>query len=291
VATAPEFGVADRWIRSRLGETIRAVERAFSEYRFDFAASALYEFTWHEFCDWYLEIVKPVLQNSADPRAQQSARGNLLTVLESLLRTLHPLMPFITEEIWLRVAPMAGIGGESIMLAPWPQSEDFTPDPAADAEMHWVMQVVLGIRQIRGVLDISASRKLPLLLQNASTRDLQLLDKHRGLIMRLAGLESMQPLPRGQEAPPAAAELVGDLVLLVPMAGQIEPRCELQRLERRLAKLEAELNGFRAKLANDSFVRNAPADVVAQEQERVADRERTRAGLIRQIEQVRKLLN
>jgi valyl-tRNA synthetase len=109
--------------------------------------------------------------------------------------------------------------------------------------------------------------------------------------MRLAGLESMRPLPRGQEAPPAAAELVGELVLLVPMAGQIEPRSELQRLEKRLAKLEAELNGFRAKLANDNFVRNAPPDVVAQEQERVADRQRTRAGLIRQIEQVRKLLN
>jgi valyl-tRNA synthetase len=287
---ASGYSVADRWIRSRLGETIRTVERSFSEYRFDFAAAALYEFTWHEFCDWYLEIVKPVLQNCADPQAQQSARGNLLSVLETLLRTLHPLMPFITEEIWLRVAPMAGVGGPSIMLAPWPKADQFAPDPAADGEMGWLKQVVLGIRQIRGVLDIPASRRLPLLVQNASARDLMLLDKHRVLLTRLAGLEDIQPLAAQDTAPPAAAELVGELVLLVPMSGLIEPATELQRLEKRLAKLAAELKGFRAKLANENFVRNAPAEVVQQEQERVADRERTRAGLIRQIEQVRKLL-
>ncbi|HWW21172.1 MAG TPA: valine--tRNA ligase [Steroidobacteraceae bacterium] len=290
-SSAADFSVADRWIRSRLGETIRTVERAFSEYRFDFAASALYEFTWHEFCDWYLEIAKPVLQNSADARAQASARGNLLTVLESLLRTLHPLMPFITEEIWMRVAPMAGVGGPSIMLSPWPKADEFAPDPDADEEMHWVMQVVLGIRQIRGVLDIPASRKLPLLLHNASARDLQWLAKHRVLLMRLAGLESMQPLAHAEAAPPAAAELVGELVLLVPMAGLIDPASELERLEKRLARVEAELKSFRGKLANENFVRNAPPEVVAQEHERVSDRERARAGLIRQIEQVRKLLN
>ena len=118
-------GVADRWIRSRLGATIRAVDRAFDEYRFDFAASALYEFTWYEFCDWYLEIVKPVLQNAHDPAAQHGARRTLLAVLEALLRALHPLMPFITEDIWLRLAPLAGLAGPSIMLAPWPQADEF----------------------------------------------------------------------------------------------------------------------------------------------------------------------
>jgi valyl-tRNA synthetase len=287
--TADERSVADRWIRSRLGTTIRAVERAFGEYRFDFAASALYEFTWHEFCDWYLEIVKPVLQHSIDPRAQQLTRGTLLTVLETLLRTLHPLMPFITEEIWLRVAPMAAVSGPSIMMAPWPQADEFALDSAAEEEMRWVMQVVLGIRQIRGVLDIAPSLRLPLLLQNASARDLELLQKHQVLLKALAGLESLQPLPADTQAPPAAAELVGDLVLLVPMAGLIDPATELQRLEKRLAKVEAELKGFRAKLGNENFVRNAPPEVVGQEQQRVAERERTRAGLMRQIAQVRKL--
>ena len=160
--------VADRWIRSRLGATIRAVEQAFDEYRFDFAASALYEFTWYEFCDWYLEIVKPVLQNPDDAAAQQAARRTLLEVLEALLRALHPLMPFITEDIWLRVAPLAGVGGDTIMLAPWPQSAQFPHDPDAETELRWVMQVVLGIRQIRGEMDISPARRLPLLLQHAA---------------------------------------------------------------------------------------------------------------------------
>jgi valyl-tRNA synthetase len=287
--TSLEPAVADRWIRSRLGETIRAVEHAFAEYRFDFAASALYEFTWHEFCDWYLEIVKPVLQNSADPRAQQSTRGTLLSVLETLLRTLHPLMPFITEEIWMRVAPIAGVGGPSIMLAPWPRADDFAPDGAAETEMHWVKQVVLGIRQIRGVLEISDSRRLPLLVQNASARDLELLEKHRVLLTRLARLESMQALPAGSPPPPAAAELVGELVLLVPMAGLIDPASELQRLQKRLAKVAAEIRKSRDKLANGNFVRNAPPEVVTQEQQRLSDNERTHAGLVRQIEQVRKL--
>jgi valyl-tRNA synthetase len=281
--------VADRWIRSRLGGAIAQVERAFADYRLDFAANALYEFTWHEFCDWYLEIIKPVLQDTADPQGQQRARANLLTVLETLLRALHPLMPFITEEIWLRVAPLAGVSGESIMLAPWPQTQQFAQDADAEQEMNWVQQVVLGIRQIRGELDLSPARKLPVLLQQASEHYLALLDKHRVLLARLAGLESMQPLPAGSAPPPAAAALVGELTLLVPMAGLIEPASELQRLSKRLQKNNQELAKCRSKLSNDNFVRNAPPDVVAQEQRRLAQFERERDGLIRLIEQVRSL--
>jgi valyl-tRNA synthetase len=284
-ATAP----ADRWIRSRLGATISAVEQAFDEYRFDFAASALYEFTWYEFCDWYLEIVKPVLQNAADPAAQHAARRTLFEVLEALMRTLHPLMPFITEDIWLRVAPLAGVAGPSIMLAPWPQATQFEHDAAAEAELRWVMQVVLGIRQIRGEMDISPARRLPLLLQHASARDLQLAQRHHALLAHLAGLESVRPLASGEAAPPAAAALVGELSLLVPMAGLIEPASELQRLDKRLQKIEQELIKARGKLANENFVSNAPADVVAQERSRLVEFERTRAGLTRQIEQVRAL--
>jgi valyl-tRNA synthetase len=293
IAAAPDAAasrsMADRWIRSRLGATISAAERAFDEYRLDFAATALYEFTWREFCDWYLEIVKPVLQNSSDPQAQQSTRGNLLAVLETLLRCLHPLMPFITEEIWLRVAPLAGVGGASIMAASWPKSEEFAADADAEQEMSWVMQVVLGIRQIRGELDLRPSRRLSVLLQHASVRDLQRLQAHRALLSSLAGLESLQILPPGTSAPPASASFVGELAILVPLAGLIEPNSELQRLHKRLQKIEGEIAKSRAKLANDNFVRNAPAEVVEQEQQRRRESESTRAGLMRQIEQVRKL--
>jgi valyl-tRNA synthetase len=282
--------VANRWIRSRLGATIGAVDEAFDEYRFDYAAGALYEFTWYEFCDWYLEIAKPVLQNPNDPAAQHAARRTLLEVLEALLRALHPLMPFITEDIWLRVAPLAGVDGASIMLAPWPQRAQFQHDPAAEAELRWVMQVVLAIRQIRGEMEISPARRLPLLLQQPSASDLQLAQRHDALLSRLAGLESIQALSPDAVAPPAAAALVGELGLLVPMAGLIEPAAEQQRLDKRLQKIEQELKKSRAKLANDSFVASAPADVVEQERTRLAERERERGALLRQIEQVRKLL-
>ncbi|HEY4974088.1 MAG TPA: class I tRNA ligase family protein, partial [Steroidobacteraceae bacterium] len=281
--------VANRWIRSRLGATISAVDQAFDEYRFDYAASALYEFTWYEFCDWYLEIVKPVLQNPIDPQAQHAARRTLLEVLEALLRALHPLMPFITEDIWLRVAPLAGVSGPSIMLAPWPQAAQFEHDAAAETELHWVMQVVRGIRQIRGEMDISPTRRLPLLLQHASASDLQLAQRHHALLTRLAGLESLQPLAAGKTAPPAAAALVGELSLLVPMAGLIEPASELARLDKRLQKIEQELKRARGKLANDNFVANAPTEVVEQERSRLAEFERTRTALLRQSEQVQAL--
>jgi valyl-tRNA synthetase len=289
-ATAAHEPAADRWIRSRLGATIAAVDSALAAYRFDFAATALYEFTWYEFCDWYLEIVKPVLQGQDGP-ARAAARRTLLTVLETLLRTLHPLMPFITEEIWLRVAPLAGVGGESIMVAPWPRAQDFPADPEAETELRWLMQVVLGIRQIRGEMDIAPSRRLPLLLQHASARDLERAQLHQGMLTRLAGLASLRPLEAGEPPPPAAMAQVGELALLVPMAGLIEPHGELARLSKRLHKLEQEVARADAKLANDSFVQHAPAEVVAQERARLADFERTRAGLRHQIEQVRKLLD
>jgi valyl-tRNA synthetase len=281
--------VANRWIRSRLAATIRAVDQAFDEYRFDYAASALYEFTWYEFCDWYLEIVKPVLQNAHDPNAQYAARRTLLEVLEALLRALHPLMPFITEDIWLRIAPLAGVSGPSIMLAPWPQASQFAHDAAAETELNWVMQVVRGIRQIRGEMDISPTRRLPLLLQHASANELQLAQRHHALLSHLAGLESLRPLSAGEAAPPAAAALVGGLSLLVPMAGLIEPASELQRLDKRLQKIEQELKKARGKLANDNFVSNAPADVVEQERSRVTEFERTHAALTRQMQQVQAL--
>jgi valyl-tRNA synthetase len=288
-----EAPASERWIRSRLGATITAVDGAMREYRFDFAASALYEFTWHEFCDWYLEIVKPLLQaqpaEAAGALAGPGARRTLLEVLEALLRLMHPLMPFITEEIWQRVAPLAGVAGPSIMLAPWPNAAAFPADAAAEDEMRWVMEVVLAIRQIRGEMDIAPARRLPLLLQHAGERELLLASRHQALLAHLAGLASQRALGRDEAPPPAAAAVLGGLTLLVPMAGLIEPASELQRLQRRAQKIEQELARARGKLANDHFVANAPAEVVSQERVRLAEFERTGSALARQIEQVRTL--
>jgi valyl-tRNA synthetase len=288
-AAAAHEPAADRWIRSRLGVTIAAVDSALAGYRFDFAATALYEFTWNEFCAWYLEIVKPVLQSGPGP-ARTAARRTLLTVLETLLRALHPLMPFITEEIWLRVAPLAGVGGETIMRAPWPRAEDFPADPEAETELRWIMQVVLGIRQIHGEMDIAMSRRVPVLLQHADARDLARAQRHFGTLARLGGIASLRALESGEAAPPAATALVGELALLVPMAGLIEPHSELARLSKRLQKVEQELARASAKLANDNFINHAPAEIVTQERLRLAEFERTRTRVCHQLAQVRALL-
>ncbi|MFO1408856.1 MAG: valine--tRNA ligase [Steroidobacteraceae bacterium] len=285
-----EPSVADRWIRSRLGAALRTVEGGFAGYRFDFAATALYEFCWHEYCDWYLELVKPVLQGADYPAAaRRAARRTLLEVLEALLRALHPLMPFITEEIWQRIAPLAGAGGATIMLAPWPDAAAFPGDAAAEDDIAWIRAAVLGVRQIRGEMDISPARRLPLLLQHAGARDRELAGRHGPLLARLAGLEGLRVLDAGERAPPAAAALVGELALLVPMAGLIDPQAELERLGKRVQKTQAEIGKARAKLGNDSFVRGAPEAVVQQERARLAEFERTLAGLERQLAEVRQL--
>ena len=288
------LGVADRWIVSRFARTLAEVEKAFADYRFDFAATALYEFTWYEFCDWYLELTKPVLQGEgASEEAKRAARRTLVRVLESLLRALHPLMPFITEEIWQRAAPLAGThtgADATVMTAPWPKIADWTIDAAAEADVEWIKAFVLGVRQIRGEMDISPSRKLPTLLENAEASDRARLATHTTYLQRLAGLESLRVLETAERAPASATAVVGAMRVLVPMAGLIDPQAEASRLEKRIAKTRDEIKRASAKLANENFVRNAPVEVVEQEKTRIADFERTLASLEGQLQRVRELL-
>ncbi len=296
-AAAPVAGlhhertVADRWIRSRLGRTVEAVEAAFREYRFDYVATALYEFTWHEFCDWYVELTKTVLQSDDAPTAtKQATRRNLVEILEALQRALHPLVPFITEEIWQWAAPLAGRSGPTVMLQPYPRPVDFPVDEAAEREIGWVQSVVLAIRQIRGELNVESSRRIPVLLQGASSADRAFLERNRAALERLAGLESVTVLEAGAAAPQAAVQLVGELTILVPMQGLIDAAAEVERLDKLLARARQDLGKACGRLATESFVRNAPAAVVATERQRQADLERTVTGLEAQLARVRSLL-
>jgi valyl-tRNA synthetase len=175
------------------------------------------------------------------------------------------------------------------MLAPWPAASDFPADAAAEADIAWIRAAVLGVRQIRGEMDISPARRLPLQLQHASARDRELAGRHGPLLARLAGLENLSVLADEERAPPSAAAIVGELALLVPMAGLIDPQAELERLRKRIQKTTAEIGKARAKLDNASFVRSAPETVVQQERARLADFERTLAGLERQLGEVRQL--
>ncbi|HXC60403.1 MAG TPA: valine--tRNA ligase [Steroidobacteraceae bacterium] len=274
--------VVDRWIVSRLGAAITATDQAFAEYRFDMAATALYEFTWHEFCDWYLELSKPVVQGD-DETAAAATRRTLLTVLEALLRALHPLMPFITEEIWQRVAVAAGVQGNTIMQAAWPQAKDWADDTAATADVAWMKGVILGLRQIRGEMDISPARRLAPLVQGASGEDVQRFTRYDALLGRLAGIDSIRVLQPGEAAPASASAVVGNLTVLVPMQGLIDPAAELVRLKRKQEKTQQEITRAQAKLANPNFVNHAPPEVVTTERERIAQFQSASETLARQI--------
>jgi len=285
-----ELGLADRWIRSRLGEATRVALASFDAYRLDLAAQAIYEFTWHEFCDWYLELVKPVL-NSDEARAaeKRGTRRTLAETLEALLRLLHPLMPFITEALWRRAAPLAGVTGESIMLQPYPEATTWPRDAQAETEMAWVQAFVLGLRQVRGEMNIPPGKPLAVLLQDAGPADLACLEANRALLLRLARLESVAVLPAGAKAPPAATVLLGEMKLLVPMAGLIDAAAEIARLEKQRDKLQSDLAKTRAKLDKPSFVGNAPAEVVDKERRRAEELGGAIASLEQQLERVRAL--
>jgi valyl-tRNA synthetase len=270
-ADGAHFSLADRWIRSRLTAALERVERGFADYRLDLVAAALYEFTWHEYCDWYIELSKAVLfAEEASAAQKRGARHTLLHTLEALLRALHPLAPFITEEIWQRLKTRAGVGGATIMLSAYPAPEASRTDSQAEAEMRWVMGFVEGVLQIRGQMDIPFSRKLDVLLQNCGPIDSEYAGRNLLYLSRLAGVTPPRLLASGEAAPISAVALLGTLEILVPMAGLIEPKAELERLAKRLGKAETDLGKMEAKLANADFARNAPADVVAKDRARVA---------------------
>ena len=287
---ATEFSAADRWIAARLDQTVDAVHEHFASYRLDLVAHAIYEFTWHEFCDWYLELSKPVLQTEeASTSLQRGTRKTLIEVLESILRLVHPLMPFITEEIWQQVAARANIEGDTIMLRPYPESPGSSHDAEAVDDIEWVKQFILGIRQIRGEMDISPGKKLPVLLQGADDADRQRAETHALLLERVGRVESVAVLADSEQPPAAATALLGDLRLLVPMKGLIDVDAERARLGKRMDKARADLARTNGKLGNENFVNNAPVEVVTQERERATEFEKTIAQLTEQLEKLQEL--
>jgi valyl-tRNA synthetase len=284
-----ELSVADRWIRSRMDRTVGEIHEHFSNYRLDLAAQAIYEFTWHEFCDWYLELSKPILQSDQANEAQKrGTRKTLIEVLEKLLLLLHPLMPFITEEIWLEVSKRLGATSNTIMTQPFPEPKDDWHDSAAEIELQWVMQFILGIRQIRGEMDIAPGKPLPVLLQGASADDKARAIRHKHLIERVGRVESITALEPGEAEPASATALLGDLRLLVPMKGLIDVDAEMARLTKLQERAQTDLNRSRGKLDNPKFVNNAPGEVVTQEKERVAEFEKQLTQLAEQLEKLGK---
>ncbi|MGA2776161.1 MAG: valine--tRNA ligase [Steroidobacteraceae bacterium] len=266
------LSLPDRWIRSRLSAALERIHAGFADYRLDVVVAALYEFTWHEFCDWYLELSKAVLQSDVATDAEKrGTRLTLIGTLETLLRALHPVAPFISEEIWQRVRERAGVAGDTLMLAPFPHADVIPRDAEADVEMAWVRDFILGVRQIRGEMDIAPSRKIDVMLQNASPSDVRYMAANLEFLARLAGVNPPQVLSPGEAAPISAVALLGTLEILVPMAGLIDPAAELDRLEKRRRKSEGDVDKLAAKLTNGEFAKNAPAEIIAKDERRLSE--------------------
>ncbi|NID04052.1 valine--tRNA ligase [Luteibacter jiangsuensis] len=283
VARAKPSTEAERWILTRLGQTLATVKEQLALYRFDLASQALYEFTWNEFCDWFLELSKPAL-NGGDTAAVASTRYTLVHVLETLLRALHPLIPFVTEEIWQHVRPLLDIEGDTIMLRPYPEATDIAADNAASAEIEWVKDVLTGVRRIRAEMNIAPGKVIPLLFADGDAADRSRAEKFAAQIAFLGRVES--PTWVSGEEPAAAVAVVGGMRVLIPLEGLIDVGAEKARLAKEIARVEGEIRKCEAKLGNANFVANAPAEVVAQERQRIADWTR-QADAMR--EQARKL--
>ena len=286
IAASEAPGLIDRWILSRMNRMVAEVETQLAAYRLDLAAQALYEFTWNEYCDWYLELSKATLQ-SDDEAVRAATRHTLLHVLETCLRTLHPIMPFITEEIWQRVRPLLGLEGDSIMLQAWPAAEQ--PDAAAEQDVAWLQDVIQGVRRIRSELDLPPGKKLDVWFTGGGERDRSRQQTFADVLLSLARIQSVEWVEEGPETAQCAVALVGDLKVLVPLKGLVDVDAELARLNKQLEKESAELGKSRGKLGNSRFVDNAPAAVVEQERERLSTHEGNVANLRTQIRQMEAL--
>ena len=288
------FSLADKWIISRLQETEKQVIASLNTYRLDLAAQAIYEFTWNEYCDWYLELSKSVLASKENDNSdtlqkealQRGTRHTLINVLETLLRMTHPIMPYITEEIWQRVAPLAGISQDTIMLQAYPEPDTDKIDQSALDEMSWLQQFVLGIRQIRSGYDIKPGKPLTVLLQNGASLDKDRLSRNELMLKNLARLEAIQWLEKEDNVPESATALVGEMQLLIPMAGLINIEEERARLNKEIDSNQGFIVKLENKLANENFTSRAPENVVALERKKLSDTQSILNSLTEQLEKL-----
>jgi len=283
-----ELSIADEWIISKLQDTIATFEKHINEYRFDLATQALYEFSRGDYCDWYLELSKPILYSDEYSAEQKrGTRHTLVNVLESMMRLLHPMMPFITEEIWQRLKPMVNTSSDSIMISSFPVFDESKRSAKALADLKWLQDVIVAVRNIRGELNVSPGKPVKVLLKNVNDNDTRCLQEYRGFLSALAKLDSIEIA--GEIVPPSATAIAGQLEIMVPLAGLIDVGAEVARLEKEIDKLQKDTQRLAGKLSNAKFVERAPAEVVDKEREKLAQGELTINKLIEQKNQLENL--
>ena len=287
-----QYSVADKWIISSLNKATKSIHEHFSNYRFDLAAQCLHEFIWHEYCDWYLELAKATLQSDAtDNKIKLGAKYTLIKSLESILRLLHPIMPFITEEIWLNLRSKLALKEETIMLRPYPEYCPTKDDFEAEKEITWIKQFIAGIRQIRGEMNISPGKKLPVILQNTSNSDQKLANEHLDLLKRIGRIDNIRPLELKENEPISSTAMHGKMKLLIPLADLIDIDDEIARLTKQITHTHNEVTKSTAKLDNKNFINNAPSEIVSKEYQRIDENKLLIKELENQIDKLQKILN
>ena len=265
-----EPGVAEKWIATRLARTITRIEEGFHTYRFDLASQAMYEFTWNDYCDWYLELSKTTLNDdSAADELKCATLFTLVSILEVLLRLLHPLIPFITEELWQKIAPLLNIEAETIMLQDYPSASDIETDQGALAELEWTKSFIVGVRKIRAARDIAPGRVLAVKIKDGSDEEKIWLQRNKKAIQALAKIDPIHAVDT--EPNDAVAALAGSMTLLVPLADLIDPAAELARLQKQLDRLKTDRNSLQSRLADKQFAERAPAEIVNKKRDHLAE--------------------
>ena len=283
------YGAAECWISTRLGRTTDRVVQGIADYRFDLAAQALYEFTWDEYCDWYVELSKTTLNDpESTPEQKRGVLRTLLTNLEILLRLLHPFIPFITEELWQKIAPLLNRHGETIMLQGYPSGQELPRDDAALAEVAWLRSFVLGVRRIRAERDIPPGKPLVIQVKDGSNQERQWLQQDRGYIQALARVSSISTVT--EEPDDAVTAQAGAMTIFVPLADLIDPVAEIDKLKRQLARLDADRERLGGKLQNRNFIDKAPPEIVHKERDKLADMNSAADRLVQQLERISKLV-
>ncbi|ATC58468.1 valine--tRNA ligase [Vibrio anguillarum] len=264
-----EYSLADKWIESQFELTAKEFNNHINNFRLDMAANTLYEFIWNQFCDWYLELTKPVLWKGSEAQ-QRATRRTLITVLEKTLRLAHPVIPYITETIWQSIKPLVdGVEGDTIMLQALPQYDETNFNQAALDDIEWVKAFITSIRNLRAEYDINPGKPLNVMLKAANKQEVARLEANKAVLLSLAKLEALRVLEEGEETPACATALVGQSELMIPMAGLIDKDAELERLAKEIAKTQGEIKRIEGKLNNQGFVAKAPEAVVAIERQKL----------------------
>ncbi|MCC8374898.1 valine--tRNA ligase [Photorhabdus sp. HUG-39] len=279
------LSLADRWILAEFNQTVKAYREALDTYRFDMAANILYEFTWNQFCDWYLELSKPAINKGSEGEVR-GARHTLIEVLEGLLRLAHPIIPFITETIWQRVKMVKGIEADTIMLQPFPEFAQEKTDELALTDLEWIKEAIIAVRNIRAEMNIAPGKPLEVLLRNADAGAQRRVAENLNFIQAMGRLSSVTLLSTGEEAPISVTKLINGAEVLIPMAGLVDKEAELSRLNKEIEKLDKEIGAIESKLSNEGFVSRAPEAVVAKERERLASCNTSKEKLLAQKETI-----